>query len=92
MSNTAIATQNGVNVAPTYIVRRNGRKVPNKVFATYEKARQWVRRKLRSMRKEPGLFHGKGDRSNITTADLNDFEHRTPTIGFHGYSISRVEG
>jgi hypothetical protein len=89
---TTIATQNGVNVTPTYIVRRNGRKLPNKVFATYEKARQWVRRKLRSMREEPGDFKERGTGIEAGWVDLNDFDHRTPTIGFHGYSISKVEG
>lgn len=86
MTNTAIATQNGVNVTPTYIVRRNGRKIPNKVFATYEKARQWVRKKVRSLRagSRPGFFEH--------VDDYNDAYYRTPTLLSHGYSISRVEG
>ena len=70
----------------TYIVRRNGRKLPNKVFATYEKARQWVRKKLRSMREEPGMLTVTG------WIDGNDLLHRTPSLEKHGYSISKVEG
>ena len=77
----------------TYIVRRNGRKLPNKVFATYEKARQWVRRKLRSMREEPGGLEWKPElASRYPYCDMSDAWHRTPTIGLHGYSISKVEG
>jgi hypothetical protein len=92
MTNTAIATQNGVNVTPTYIVRRNGRKIPNKVFATYEKARQWVRRKLRSTRDMPGYVPISRDRPSILRVDVSDMKHRTPELALHGYSISKVEG
>jgi hypothetical protein len=70
----------------TYIVRRNGRKLPNKVFATYEKARQWVRKKLRSMREKPGMLAVTG------WIDGNDLYYRTPVLEEHGYSISKVEG
>jgi hypothetical protein len=80
MTNNTATTQ-------TYIVRRNGRKLPNKVFATYEKARQWVRKKLRSMRED-----WKGAGINAGFVDFCDVDHRTPTIGLHGYSISKVEG
>jgi hypothetical protein len=78
--NITTATQNGVNVTPTYIVRRNGRKLPNKVFATYEKARQWVRKKVRISESFELLFDDSFNR------------HRTPELGRHGYSISKVEG
>ena len=64
-----------------YIVRKNGRKIPNKVFATYEKARQWVRKSIRS------TF------SDFQRGwDLSDNLYRTPAIQRYGYSISKVEG
>lgn len=70
----------------TYIVKKNNRRIPNKVFESYEKARQWVRRKLRSKREAPGLFVREG------FADFCDESHRTPQLALHGYSISKVEG
>lgn len=70
----------------TYIVKKNNRRIPNKVFATYDQARSWVRRKLRSMRESPGMFSLSG------RIDSSDLIHRTPSLEKHGYSISRVEG
>lgn len=72
----------------TYIVKKNNRRIPSKAFESYEKARQWVRRKLRSMREEPGMLAPLGS----SYIDDNDLYHRTPTIGSHGYSISKAEG
>lgn len=68
----------------TYIVKKNNRRIPNKVFESYEKARQWVRKKVRSMRENPGHFPD--------YFDLIDLDYRTPKLGRHGYSISKVEG
>lgn len=68
-----------------YIVKKNNRRIPNKVFESYEKARQWVRRKLRSMRESPGMFSISG------RIDSNDLLHRTPSLEKHGYSISKVD-
>lgn len=61
-----------------YIVRKNGRKVPNKVFQTYEKARQWCRKKVRD--------------AGAHWADDSAYLHRTPALCYYGYSISKVEG
>jgi hypothetical protein len=44
------------------------------------------------MRKEPGVFVGKGAGINAGFVDLCDSDHRTPRLAFHGYSISKVEG
>lgn len=71
-------------MSATYIVKKNNRRIPDKVFESYEKARQWVRRKLRSMREEPG--------NSDIKFDLMDKVYRTPKLALHGYSISRVEG
>lgn len=76
----------------TYIVKKNNRRIPNKVFESYEKARQWVRRKLRSMREEPGMFSMKPGDYDLGTYDTADHFHRTPQLALHGYSISKVEG
>jgi hypothetical protein len=73
-------------MSATYIVKKNNRRIPNKVFESYEKARQWVRKKVRSLRvgSRPGFFKH--------VDDYNDAYYRTPTLLSHGYSISRVEG
>ena len=79
-----------IAIAPAYIVRRNGRKLPNKVFATYDQARSWVRRKLRSLRKDeqPGAICHK----EFVAIDGVDQLYRTPQLALHGYSISKVGG
>lgn len=66
-----------------YIIKKNNRRIPNETFETYEKARQWVRKKVRSSKDRfDGLFF-----------ELHsDLKWRTPTLFSHGYSISRVEG
>lgn len=74
-----------------YIVKKNNRRIPNKVFESYDAARSWVRRKLRSMREEPGLFVGKGSGINAGFADFCDESHRTPQLALHGYSISKAD-
>jgi len=75
----------------TYRVLKSGRKIPNKVFGSYNAARSWVRRKVRSTREEPGLFPTKIGEATIGFVDPNDEAHRTPSLGFHGYSIKRVK-
>jgi hypothetical protein len=62
----------------TYIVKKNNRRIPNKVFSTYEKARQWVRKKVRDI--------------GPHWADDSATHHRTPALCYYGYSISKVEG
>lgn len=73
---------------PKYVVKKNNRRIPNKVFESYDAARSWVRRKLRSMREEPGFIGPRGNR----LLDASDRDYRTPTLDIHGYSISKVEG
>lgn len=87
MSNNTTNTTH-VQSASHYIVKKNNRRIPNKVFESYEKARQWVRRKLRSMREAPGFIGSPGS----LVYDPVDRTHRTPQLNFHGYSISKQEG
>jgi hypothetical protein len=82
---------NTTTTTETYRVFKNGRKIPKKVFATYDAARSWVRRKVRSLREKPGIFPFKIGEATIGFVDPSDETHRTPTIGFHGYSIKKVE-
>lgn len=61
-----------------YIIKKNNRRIPNETFETYEKARQWVRKKVRCV--------------GAHWADHSATNHRTPALYYYGYSISRVEG
>lgn len=62
-----------------FIVKRNGKKTVRKAFATYEEARQYVRKLIR-----------KNASLSDKLFDFNDFLWRSPTIGRYGYEIQKV--
>lgn len=61
----------------SYIIKKNGKRLNNKKYETYEKARSYIRKKIRK----------------TTEKDVWDdgwFYHANPSISKQGYSIQSL--
>lgn len=75
-TNTAASTD---GTCIKYIIKKNNRRYGNKSFDTYEQARSYVRKKLRS-----------DDSTNLSFWDNGWLNHSNPSINRYGFSITKV--
>jgi hypothetical protein len=68
-----------------YVLKKDGRKIKNATFDTYEKARQEARKRIRKDVQKVDLTQGE-----LARIGWDSISRNPPSISDFGYSISRT--
>jgi hypothetical protein len=78
-----MTVKDGTCVKAAYIIKRDGKRYNSKKYSSYEEARSYVRKKLRTFKEDNLIMEGTGN-------DYGWLSHNNPSHSRYGFSITKT--